>query len=131
VSAAYLETSFFVAVVFGEPGAARLQRILASYDRLLASDLLIAEALSAAVREGVDVDHLWPALTAVTLVLPSRSLEAEMRQALDLGRLRGADLWHVACALFVAGAAARGELAFLSRDTAQRTVARRLGFATP
>jgi predicted nucleic acid-binding protein len=130
VSAAYLDTSFFVAVVLGEPGSARLQRILAAYDRVLTSDLLVAEALGAAVREGVDVDLLRPALTAVTLVLPSRSLETEMRQALDLGRLRGADLWHVACALFVAGAA-RHELAFLSRDTAQRAVARRLGFATP
>jgi predicted nucleic acid-binding protein len=130
VSAAYLDTSFFVAVVLGEPGSARLQRILAAYDRVLTSDLLVAEALGAAVREAVDVDLLRPALSAVTLVLPSRSLETEMRQALDLGRLRGADLWHVACALFAAGAA-RHELAFLSRDTAQRAVARRLGFATP
>jgi hypothetical protein len=53
-----------------------------------------------------------------------------MREAVDVGRLRGADLWHVACALFVAGSA-RGDLAFLSRDAAQRTVAKRLGFPTP
>ena len=63
-------------------------------------------------------------------MLPSRSLEGEIRQALDVGRLRGADLWHVACALFVAGSA-RSDLAFLSRDAAQRTVAKRLGFPTP
>jgi hypothetical protein len=57
------------------------------------------------MREGIDIELLRPALSAVTLVLPSRSLEEEMRQALEIGRLRGADLWHVACALFVAGSA--------------------------
>jgi hypothetical protein len=68
-------------------------------------------------------------VSAVTLVLPSRSFERE-RRSLGLGRLRGADLWHVACALFVAGSRP-GDLAFLSRDAAQRMVARRLGFPTP
>ena len=53
-----------------------------------------------------------------------------MREALEVGHLRGADLWHVACALFVAGTA-RSEVAFLSRDAAQRTVAKRLGFPAP
>jgi predicted nucleic acid-binding protein len=130
VRAAYLDTSFFIAIVFGEPGAARLQRILAAHDRVLTSDLLVAEALAAAVREEIELELLRPALRALTLVLPSRSLEGEVRQALELGRLRGADLWHVACALFVAGPA-RSDLVFLSRDAAQRTVARRLGFRTP
>jgi predicted nucleic acid-binding protein len=130
VTTAYLDTSFFVAIVLGEPGATRLQGILAGHDRVLTSDLLVAETLAAAVREGLDIELLRPALSAVTLVLPSRSLEGEIRQALDVGRLRGADLWHVACALFVAGSA-RSDLAFLSRDAAQRTVVKRLGFPTP
>ena len=130
MSAGYLDTSFFVAIVLGEPGAGRLQRILAAQERVLTSDLLVAEALAAARREGVEIELLRPALSALTLVLPSRSLEGEMHQALEFGRLRGADLWHVACALFVAGPA-RAEIAFLSRDGAQRTVAKRLGFATP
>jgi predicted nucleic acid-binding protein len=130
VSTAYLDTSFFVAILLGEPGAARLQRILAMHDRVLTSDLLVAEALAAAAREGIDIELLRPALSAVTLVLPSRSLEGELRRSLELGRLRGADLWHVACALFVAGSTP-GDLAFLSRDAAQRAIARRLGFPTP
>jgi hypothetical protein len=46
------------------------------------------------------------------------------------GLLRGADLWDVACALFVAGGTRR-EVAFLSRDRPQRLVATRLGFTTP
>jgi hypothetical protein len=71
-----------------------------------------------------------PALEAISLVLPDRSLEPEMVAVLDHGYLRGADLWHLACALFVA-ADARRELDFLSRDAPQRTIARRLGFRTP
>lgn len=130
MTAAYLDTSFFVAIVLGEPGAGRLSRVLAGHDRVLASDLLVAETLCTARREGVDVDLLRPALSALTLVLPARSLEQEMREAVHVGRLRGADLWHVACALFVAGSA-RADLPFLSRDAAQRTVAKRLGFPTP
>jgi len=69
-------------------------------------------------------------LAAISLVLPERSLEPEMKEVLQHGYLRGADLWHVACAIFVAGQA-RADLTFLSRDVAQRKAARQLGFATP
>ena len=130
MSAAYLDTSFLLAITFGEPQAPALRRRLGRYEHRLAGDLLRAEALSAAKREGLALDALQPALAAISLVLPERSLEREMREVLSLGYLRGADLWHVACALFLTGED-RGELAFLSRDTAQRRVARRLGFATP
>ena len=44
-----------------------------------------------------------PAIEAVDLVLPDRSLEPEVLEVLQHGRLRGADLWHLACALYVAG----------------------------
>jgi hypothetical protein len=97
---------------------------------LFASDLLTAEALSAAVRERLEIGAVMTALEAVALVLPHRSLDRETREVLAQGQLRGADAWHVACALFLADAA-RSELAFLSRDVAQRRVARRLGFVTP
>jgi predicted nucleic acid-binding protein len=128
--AAYLDTSFLLAILFDEPGATGLRRALGRSGRVFSSDLLTAETLSAAVREGLDVRAVMTALEAITLVLPSRSLDREMQEALGHGYLRGADVWHVACALFVADTA-RSELAFLSRDTAQRLVARRLGFRTP
>jgi len=130
LSAAYLDSSFLVAVLLGEPRANALQRIVARFDRLLASDLLAAEVLATSAREQVDLDQITAALEDVALVLPSRSLVPEMREILALGRLRGADLWHLACALFVAGPA-RSSMAFLSRDAAQRRLARRLGFRTP
>lgn len=128
--AAYLDTSFLVAILFAEPRVQALRRILSRYDDLYASDLLIAETLSVAARERVAPAAVLPALHAVSLVLPDRTLEEESREALGCGYLRGADLWHVACAMFLAGKARRA-VAFLSRDAAQRTVARRLGFATP
>ena len=130
MSAAYLDSSFLVSILFSEPRAGTLQRIASRFDPILASDLLAAEVLAASVREQVDLDQVTAALEDVALVLPSRSLVPEMREILVLGRLRGADLWHLACALFVAGPARRG-MAFLSRDTAQRRLARRLGFRTP
>jgi predicted nucleic acid-binding protein len=130
VRAGYLDTSFLLAILFDETGAAGLRRTLGRYERVFSCDLLTAETLSAAVRERLEVGAVMTMLEAVALVLPHRSLDRELRDVLALGYLRGADAWHVACALFVSGSA-RSELAFLSRDTAQRRVARRLGFATP
>ena len=130
MTTAYLDSSFLLAIVFGEPRAAPLRRVLAGFDRLLSSDLLVAECLSAAQREEVDRKAMVVSLRPVDLVLPSRSLQPEVAEVLDQGYLRGADLWHVACALFVAEDT-RSEVAFLSRDEPQRRVARRLGFPTP
>lgn len=128
--AAYLDTSFLLAILFDEPGATALRRTLGRYGRVFSSDLLTAETLSAAARERLEVGAVMTALDAVALVLPHRSLDREIQEVLAQGYLRGADAWHVACALFLADAA-RSELAFLSRDTAQRRVARGLGFRAP
>ncbi len=130
MSAAYVDTSFLLAILFGEPQAATLRRRLRRFEHRLAGDLLRAEALAAARRETLPFDALQPALAAISLVLPERSLEPEMREVSRHGYLRGADLWHLACALYVAGNAPR-DFAFLSRDRAQRMIARRLGFAIP
>lgn len=130
MTAAYLDSSFLLAILFAEPRSAALCRKLAGFDRVFSSDLLVAECLSAASRERIDPATVLVSLRSVSLILPPRSLEAEILEASAHGHLRGADLWHVACALFVA-AAARSELAFLSRDEPQRKVAGRLGFPTP
>jgi predicted nucleic acid-binding protein len=130
VSTAYLDTSFLLAIILEEPGAPRSRRLLAGYDRVISSDLLLAEALAAVTRERVGETVLAPVMESLALVLPTRSLASECRTALSHGYLRGADLWHVACALFFAGPR-RGDLAFLSRDTTQRSIAKALGFPTP
>jgi predicted nucleic acid-binding protein len=130
VSAAYVDSSFLIAILFGEPRARSLSRVLGRFDEIVAADLLVAEVLATAAREGVAEEPVLAALEDVSLVLPGRTLRAELREILGHGRLRGADLWHLACAMFVAGEA-RAELAFLSRDEPQRRLARRLGFEAP
>jgi len=66
-------------------------------------------------------------LDAVSLIATSDSLVEECSQVLELGYLRGADLWHLATAIFVAGQH-RDELIFISLDDRQRGQAKKLGF---
>lgn len=61
-------------------------------------------------------------------LVASNLLEAEVRTILETGYLRGADLWHLATALFIAP---QHDIDFLTLDTRQRGVAARLGFKTP
>lgn len=48
---------------------------------------------------------------------------------LEAGYLRGADLWHVSCALYLHNAI--GELDFLTLDTTQQDVAAKTGLSAP
>jgi predicted nucleic acid-binding protein len=120
-----VDTSCLVAIAFAEPAhrplAARLQR----FDRLLSSNLLEAELRAALVREGIGGDA-DPVLSWITWVYPNRPLTLEFRRITSLAYLRGADLWHLACALFLAPRPER--LAFLTLDRKQREVASKLGF---
>lgn len=125
-SAAVVDTSWLVALAFGEPGSSRLVTRLRRFDRLFASALIEAELLAAFRRERVDAD-LADFTGHLSLVSPDRPLSAELRRAADAGYLRGADLWHVACALFLSPNPT--DITFLTLDKPQRDVARRLGFA--
>lgn len=124
MKSAYVDTSYLVAVAFGEPGSRRLSKSLRKYDRLLASNLLEAELRSALRREKV-AGEPSELLAAMTWVHPDRTLSAEMSTILNAGHVRGADLWHLAVALFVDP---ERELDFLTLDARQRAVSARLGF---
>lgn len=126
---AYVDTSCFVALAFGERGAAGLRRQLVEYDQLLSSNLLEAELRAALRKEEVSgaTSEQLDLLAWVDWVLPSRPLSGEFQAALQAGYLRGTDLWHVATALYVAPTP--GELSFLTLDERQRDVAKALGFA--
>jgi len=127
MSVGYIDTSCLIAVAFGEPGARPLARRLEDYDELVSSNLLEAELRAALRREGVDGgDDL---LAGVGWILPDRRLTAEIERVLAVRHLRGADLWHVATALYLAESPA--EVDFLTLDSAQREAAAALGFATP
>lgn len=122
---AYVDTSCLVAIAFGESGGAAMARRLASFDELLSSNLLEAELRASFAREGVGVDDNQ--LTHLTWVLPDRPLTSEFATVLSAGRLRGADLWHVACALYLAGDPTHAS--FLTLDERQAEVAEALGFS--
>ncbi|MEK6608741.1 MAG: PIN domain-containing protein [Myxococcota bacterium] len=129
MSRAYVDTSFLVAVALQEPNWRALRRSIGAAEALYSSELLVAEFLATAARERLSAEATRAALSPVTVVIAERTIRPEIERALAAGRLRGADLWHVACALYLTPDPA--QLAFLSRDAEQRAVAAKLGFPTP
>ena len=127
MTVAYVDTSCLVAIAFGEQGAETLARRLEAYDEVVSSNLLEGELQSALTREGVDDNG--GLLEWVGWILPDRRLAAEFHRVLSVRYLRGADLWHLATALYVAESPA--DMDFLTLDSAQREAAAAVGFSTP
>jgi uncharacterized protein with PIN domain len=127
--AAYVDTSAFVGILFAEAKAHALPRALARHDEILSGSLLVPELLATLKREARPLSDIETILPMVSLVLPDRSLREECEEALAHGYLRGADLWHVATAMALAGRRRR-DLMFVSLDQAQRAVAAKVGFQT-
>ena len=126
MSVAYVDASAVAAIAFGEPQGRDISGLLAGVDRLISSNLLEAELGSAFAREGMGFP---PRLVSrIDWVFPERPLTGQLATALDAGYLRGAALWHVATALYVA--VDPGEMFFVTLDGRQREVARTLGFAS-
>ncbi len=121
---AYVDTSALAAIVFGENGAEEMARRLGAFRRVLSSNLLEAELRAALARE--DAAYSPSYVEQIDWIFPDRPLGPEMDTVLEVGYLKGADLWHVATAL----AAARDprEMSFITLDERQRAVAAELGF---
>jgi len=124
VRVAYVDTSVLLAIAFHEREGNAARRRLESFDLLVASNLLEAELRAALQREGAPSDV--PLLNRVSWVSPERPLSSEITVVLGAGRLRGADLWHLACALYLAPSPR--DLPFFTLDTRQGEVAGKLGF---
>lgn len=125
VGAAYVDTSCLVAILFDEPGGKAAATRLGRFDELFASNLLEAELMSVCARERAEFPS---ALTnSISWILPDRPLTAEISTVLAARYVRGADLWHLASALYLAEDASA--LAFMTLDDRQKDVARTLGFA--
>ena len=121
---AYVDSSVLVTIGLAQLGHDALAERMAGFDEVYSSNLLEAEVASALHREGVPDDG---SLTRrISWVLPDRRLNPEIRSVLVAGYLRGADLWHLACALYVSPDPR--ELAFLTMDRPQAAVAVALGF---
>ena len=97
------------------------------FARLISSNLLEAELWAAFARENLLFQE--SAVAGIEWILPDRTLTPEFAAVLETGYLRGADLWHVAAALYVS--AQSGSLSFATLDARQGTVAEALGFPLP
>lgn len=124
MKSAYVDTSAVVAIAFGETGAETLSRRLSGFGRVYSSNLLEAELLSVSQRKRrAFPEHL---VSRFHWVVPTRRLTAELGVVLGAGYVRGADLWHLACALYVAPDPSK--LSFITRDERQADVAATLRF---
>ena len=122
---AYVDTSCLLAIAFAESDWQSVSRRLSGYGRLVSSNLLEAELRSALARERLDRE---PAelLSWIGWIYPQRPLTKELREGLGHGHVRGADLWHLATALFLKRRI--GDMAFLTLDERQRSAAKALDF---
>ncbi len=123
---AFVDTSCVVAIALSQGPARAIAVRMASFDRLLASPLLEAEARSVMRRERLSAGAIY--LGDLQWIIPAASLSSEIARVLDAGYVRGADCWHLACALHVANDPS--EVTFLTLDAPQRKVAKALGFKT-
>ena len=124
---AYLDSSWLVAMAFDEPGAADHVAALEPYDVLLATSLTEAELTSVFAREGESLPPRF--LESLEWIYPARRLTPEIERVLGEGYVRGADLLHLATALYAAESP--GDVAFLTLDERQREVATAVGFKIP
>ena len=124
MTVAYVDTSALAAIVFDEPRATAMAGQLDKFDRLISSNLLEAELRAAFLREQLDFQERM--VLGIDWILPDRTLTPEFKTVLQAGALRGADLWHVATALYVSSDPVR--LVFATLDARQAKVADELGF---
>jgi len=124
VKAAYVDTSCLVALAFDESQGDEVAARLGEHDVLLSSNLLEAEFRATSAREAVEVDE--DLFSWIKWILPDRPLSVEIAGVLRAGYVRGADLWHLATAIYVTPEP--GDLTFLTLDGRQREVAAALGF---
>ena len=124
MSVAYVDTSMLTAIAFDESGTEALARRVDDFESLTYSNLLEAELRSVFAPEQLPFPESTVAV--VEWILPDRSLAAEFATVLRTGHLRGADLWHVATALFVSPG--MSDLWFATLDVRQNAVAADLGF---
>jgi hypothetical protein len=117
-----------VALLLGHPRAEALRTRLIKSDEVLSSAFAAAELLAALHHEQVPLSEGNRMLDGISLVFSGRSLQRECEAVLEHGYLRGADLWHVASALAVAGDSGAREITFYTLDERQRGLARKVGF---
>ena len=123
---AYIDTSAILAIEFREDGYKGVLNRIGEHEDIVASNLVEAEIRAATAREQRTFNQ--PLHSNITWIYPNRPLTNEFDRVLRVGYLRGADLWHVAVALYASPDPS--QISFITLDTRQRNVARELGFQT-
>ena len=126
MSDAYVDTSAILSVAFNEPGWEATASRMNDFSYMASSHLLEAEARSAFARNQQIFNP--GILSNIEWVYIYRSLGSEFDRVLNAGYLRGADLWHMAVALYIFRNPL--EVTFLTLDFRQRRIAANLGFQT-
>ena len=125
MTTAYVDSSALLAVVFRDAGGIETAERLSGFSHLVSSNLLEAEVRTGFARRALEFDP--GVLSGIEWIYPIGPLSQELARALAAGYLRGADLWHVATALY-AFPEQVGETTFLTLDLRQQVVAAALGF---
>ena len=126
MSVAYIDSSALIAIAFQEPAGPAISRQIAAFATLVSSNLLEAELRAACVREQRMFEP--DVVAVIEWVLPARPLTPELELVAGAGYLRGADLWHIATALYFSEEP--GLISFVTLDRRQAEVAAALGFQT-
>ncbi len=131
---AYLDPTALIPIVFGEePVSTATQERLDRFPTLMSSNLLEAELRFAFERAGQIFDPDW--LSGIEWVQPRGSLGAEMARVQAFASLSPALMWHLANAVHLMNRLSlinrRADLAFITLNEEQETVARNLGLWIP
>lgn len=123
---AYVDTSAILAIEFDEGDAQYAIERIDGASNLISSNLMEAELRSAMRRQVIEFDR--KIISDVDWIHTDRPLTREFERTLSAGYLRGADLWHVAVALYASPDPSK--ISFITLDRRQRNVAQELGFQT-
>jgi predicted nucleic acid-binding protein len=122
----FIDTSVLVTILFKESGYKKLNSLIEQATEILACNLLEAELLSVMAREKRPLADALEAIKHISLFMPDRSLADEYKKIFNMTFCRGADAYHLACALFLDPQAT--ELIFLTQDNKQQKSAEKVGF---
>lgn len=121
----YVDSSVIVAIMFEELAAPRARIILDKATELVSANLLESEVYSAANREGRSLETAAQFIRSISLFFPDRLLSHEHDLIFTKGYARGADAYHIACALFLDPD--RRDLHFATLDRDQFLIVKKLG----
>jgi len=98
------------------------------FPHLLSANLLETELRASFKAEGARFDA--STIAEINWIFPNRQLDAEMATVLEIAYLSPIRVWHLATALFFRDVP-QSDLAFITLDEQQETVARDLDFRIP